>query len=423
VSVDERGTAREVAPTEPSVDAGPLGVLPRLSGRQVRLDRRLGPLGPDLKSLVGGCDKLLGGGMTVDRFGVQWRASALKRPGVVAQFAWPRLRTRVALGLDPTLAHALVDRLLGFERGAAEARLQVSPVEWGVLAFLIAGGLGRLEQTPGPLGPWDLTIDRVGPDPFDAAGLGSVVTWRWRVKVGQAIGSARLWLPESLLIPWLDESQGEDQGDSRSWRTSPEKADLRRFDDLVSEWRAEAGKITIPADSLTARLQAGRLLLIDDRPIAGTVSRPEGQVALVQRARSSRRVFPARVEPGSSGDRLIVTSRLEQQPTFRKALMANPTDDRPDHLGDRAPQRPGEPATSAASPLESSDVSVTLIVELGRVNLPLRRLAELQPGEVVELARHAREPVELTSNGRLVARGELVQVDTELGVRITHVFF
>jgi flagellar motor switch protein FliN len=65
---------------------------------------------------------------------------------------------------------------------------------------------------------------------------------------------------------------------------------------------------------------------------------------------------------------------------------------------------------------------VTLVVELGRVNLPLSRVADLKPGDVVELGRHSREPVELTSGGRLVARGELVLIDTELGVRVTHVF-
>ncbi len=87
------------------------------------------------------------------------------------------------------------------------------------------------------------------------------------------------------------------------------------------------------------------------------------------------------------------------------------------------PDRPAEAPHPDGSPLESSDVSVTLTVELGRVSFPLRRLANLQPGDVVELARHGREPVDLSSNGRLVARGELVQVDTELGVRVTQVFF
>lgn len=426
MSVDERGSAKGVAPAETgaSVDVGPLGILPKLAGRQVRLDQRLGLLGPDLGSVVAGCNQLLGGGMSVDRFSVQWRASGLQRPGVVAQFAWPRLRTRVALGIDPTLAHALVDRLLGFERRPAEARLQVSPVEWGVLAFLVASGAEQLEQTPGPLGPWDLTIDRVGPDAFDLAGLGSIITWRWRVRVGQTTGAARLWLPESLLIPWLD--QPLNQRDLPSGPSSPVRsepaADWSRFDDLASEWRAEAGRITIASGSLTGQLQTGRLLLIDDRPISGTVLSPEGEVALVQLARSNRLTFRARVQPGSSGDRLVMTSRLEQQPTFREPLMANLAD-HPTNHDDPSSNRSEPAAASVASPLESADVSVTLTVELGRVSFPLRRLAELRPGDVVELNRHAREPVDLSSNGRLVARGELVQVDTELGVRITQVFF
>ena len=68
------------------------------------------------------------------------------------------------------------------------------------------------------------------------------------------------------------------------------------------------------------------------------------------------------------------------------------------------------------------DLPVTLTVELGRVNLAMSRLADLQPGDVIELSRHSRAPVELTSNGRLVARGELILIDTDLGVRVTNVF-
>jgi type III secretion system YscQ/HrcQ family protein len=70
----------------------------------------------------------------------------------------------------------------------------------------------------------------------------------------------------------------------------------------------------------------------------------------------------------------------------------------------------------------SLDAPVTLVIELGRVNLPLSRLADLQPGDVIELQRHSREPVELTSGGRSVARGELVQIDNELGVRIINIY-
>ena len=83
-----------------------------------------------------------------------------------------------------------------------------------------------------------------------------------------------------------------------------------------------------------------------------------------------------------------------------------------------------QPAASPATPQGAGplDVPVTLTVELGRVNLTLAQLADLKPGDVVELNRHSRAPVELTSNGRLVARGELILIDTDLGVRVTNVF-
>ena len=421
MTVDHRESHPTLPTSEPTSDVGPLGILPWLSGRQVRSDRRLGRSGPALVAdLVEFWNELIGGGLLADRFDVEWRAAGLKRPGLVAQLAWPRLRTRVALGVDPPLAHAVVDRLLGFSRTPAEARLQVSPVEWGVLSFLVASGLDRLEQLPGPLGPWDLTIDRVGPDPFRLTALGLVVTWRWRVQLGGTVGTVRLWLPESLLGVWLDDPA------NLPWPKSgppPRGTEPRsppgwsRFHDLTSEFRAEVGSVTLAAGSFPSALGPGRLVLLDDRPLAGTVASPQGIVRLAQDDRVSRVEFQAQVEPGSAGDRLVLTSNLKKRPTIRKPLMADspPTDPR---LPDSVAAATG-PSTDRPDP---GDLAVTLTVELGRVNLPLARLAELRAGDVIELARHGREPVDLSSNGRLVARGELVQVDTELGVRILQIF-
>lgn len=66
-----------------------------------------------------------------------------------------------------------------------------------------------------------------------------------------------------------------------------------------------------------------------------------------------------------------------------------------------------------------SDVELTVTVELGRIRLPLRDLLRLQEGTVVELDRLAGAPVDVLANGTPVARGDVVVVGDELGVRIS----
>ena len=67
------------------------------------------------------------------------------------------------------------------------------------------------------------------------------------------------------------------------------------------------------------------------------------------------------------------------------------------------------------------DVDMTLTAELGRARLPLRQVLELAPGTVLELDRAAGSPADVMINGRLIARGEVVVVDEEYGVRITEI--
>jgi len=62
-----------------------------------------------------------------------------------------------------------------------------------------------------------------------------------------------------------------------------------------------------------------------------------------------------------------------------------------------------------------------LTVELGRARVPLRDLLDLAPGSVIELDRAAGAEVDVLVNGTLLAKGEVVVVDDEFGVRITEV--
>lgn len=67
------------------------------------------------------------------------------------------------------------------------------------------------------------------------------------------------------------------------------------------------------------------------------------------------------------------------------------------------------------------DIDLPLIVRFGRTELPLRTLARMGPGSLIDLGRSADDPVEVLVSNRVVARGEVVIVGGNYGVRILDV--
>jgi flagellar motor switch protein FliN/FliY len=67
------------------------------------------------------------------------------------------------------------------------------------------------------------------------------------------------------------------------------------------------------------------------------------------------------------------------------------------------------------------DVEMEVSAELGRTRMSVRELLSLIPGAIVELDRAAGSPADLLVNGRLIARGEVVVIDENFGIRITEI--
>ncbi|VBB08085.1 flagellar motor switch flin/type iii secretion hrcqb [Lucifera butyrica] len=67
------------------------------------------------------------------------------------------------------------------------------------------------------------------------------------------------------------------------------------------------------------------------------------------------------------------------------------------------------------------DVPMQVTVELGRTRKLIREILELSPGSVVELDKLAGEPVDILVNGKLIAKGEVVVIDENFGVRVTDI--
>jgi flagellar motor switch protein FliN/FliY len=67
------------------------------------------------------------------------------------------------------------------------------------------------------------------------------------------------------------------------------------------------------------------------------------------------------------------------------------------------------------------DIRLQLTAELGRREMTIREALSLGPGSVLELDKIAGEPVDLLVNNKLIARGEVVVIDENFGVRVTEV--
>ena len=86
-----------------------------------------------------------------------------------------------------------------------------------------------------------------------------------------------------------------------------------------------------------------------------------------------------------------------------------------------------ETASAAPRPVTAEelarlhDVPVELAVEVGRTKMTIREALALGPGSIVTLNRLAGEPVDLLVNGKPIARGEVVVIDEEFGLRVTEV--
>ncbi|GEM_PF-2499401 len=85
-------------------------------------------------------------------------------------------------------------------------------------------------------------------------------------------------------------------------------------------------------------------------------------------------------------------------------------------------EAPAEETATGAAPLDApatpGELQVTLVVEAGRVHVPLDQLLQMSEGNTLDLDVHPEKGVDLVVDGQCVGRGELVKIGDHLGVRI-----
>lgn len=110
---------------------------------------------------------------------------------------------------------------------------------------------------------------------------------------------------------------------------------------------------------------------------------------------------------------------------------AGESDDEPDDSKDNVRAAPMEEFPEGSTFSQGSgpapdldvilDIPVTISMEVGNTQIPIRNLLQLNQGSVIELDRLAGEPLDVLVNGTLIAHGEVVMVNEKFGIRLTDV--
>lgn len=334
-------------------------------------------------------------------------------------------KTRGLLEVELGLAHHAIDLLLG-GAGDTVALRPLTDIEEGVMTYVIIETLKALSPNVDPSLP-KLRIEGVVSG-FDAIrGLipehEHLTVVQLKAVFGGQSGYVRLVLPEDVLST---ANPPADANVRRARRSADADAHLSRLRNVKTTVRAEIGRVEIGAADL-AQLRERDVVLVDAlscRPDQGEGGTAKLRVGLGRTGHLDADIiledgrFQAKVTgvtigappPPGSGDE---AGSMEAAPAA-----GSDDDDESTTPGSIRGRDDLDDAQGAGGADLMNDIPLQIAVELGRVSTTAEDVVALKVGHVFDLNRVAGEPLDLSVNGKIVARGELVEIDGNLGVRI-----
>ncbi|MFZ5441659.1 MAG: type III secretion system cytoplasmic ring protein SctQ [Myxococcota bacterium] len=336
-------------------------------------------------------------------------------------------KTRGLLEVELGLAHHAIDLLLG-GAGDAVALRPLTDIEEGVMTYVIIETLKALSPTLDPSLP-KLRIEGVVRGFDEIQGLipenENLAVVQLKAVFGAHSGYVRLVIPEDVLAT---ANPPTDAAVRRARRAADAEAHLGRLRNVKTTVRAEIGNVEISAADL-AQLRERDVVLVDAltcRPDQGEGGTAKLKIGLGRTGHLDAEVV---VEDGQFKATVTGINLGGPPPPGGPAEAeesAGESPGAPDEDADDESTTPGsirgkhdmEDAQSAGGADLMNDIPLQIAVELGRVATTAEEVVALKVGHVFDLNRVAGEPLDLSVNGKVVARGELVEIDGNLGVRI-----
>jgi len=239
-----------------------------------------------------------------------------------------------------------------------------TPAERGLIAYAVAG----LLQALGADCLWTLALE--AESPARETGVEA------RVVIGSVVGLAWLLVDAALLV-----RRAQDRRHLRARRLG----------------RLAAQALVLPVEAVRIALPAGELGLFGEGDVILSPGCPPAGCA---RLPALLRIGEGGIDVTVEGDEVTISGSYQRQ-------------------GER---QMSAAETEVVETTLAEELPVELVVELGRLRLTGAQVLDLEVGDVLALERPLVGLVDLRVGGRLVARGELVNIDGEAGVRLAEVF-
>ncbi|HEY3448518.1 MAG TPA: type III secretion system cytoplasmic ring protein SctQ [Myxococcales bacterium] len=365
--------------------------------------------------------------------------------------------------LDLVLAHSIIDLLLGAPGESSVVR-PLTEVEQGVLSYVLLETFKAFSPGQPEPGRHPLRLERIvstleeGLQLF--TGEATVAIIELKVLIGAAAGYLRLHLPASAIAAAVPPDKSPFLRQRRLKRL---QANLSRLRSLKVKMRAEIGQAELTARDIAA-LRTGDVMIVDEltaradkgekgtarlRIGSGRAGRIEATVEVVDGTYRAtiQDVVLGEESPRSAEEEaaaVALTGQLKKpaapKPKAKPPPPVAQLGDEEDRTGQdtaitdlsermrherkkngweestNVGNKPEDVQADAAELL--NDVPLQISVELARVPITAEELVSLHVGKILELGKAPGEPVDLSVNGKVVARGELVEVEGQLGVRI-----
>ncbi len=385
------------------------------------------------------------------------------------------LAEKVIVELDLRFVYLVVDKLLGGRGAAVDVHRPPTDIEQGVFSFLLLKVLALFQTEIEQAEPVAVRLEDMRSDLRACADLlrreDHWLVAAWKMNVDLDVSFVRALVPVSLARRVGTRSLPE--GSALLGRHHERvRSRIGRLQGLRFSGRVEAGRIEFRRDEVRG-LDPGDIVVFeaeglgldeDGAPAGAAVLRfgggHSGAIHGVAGPMDGRRVFqierieaftvPRAHDPrdmhGAEGHPEEVMAEYEHHPDHEEADRdpAAPQEvldedyglddedagggegyDAYDEYaeGEEGYEVEGEAEANGDNLAEVepllSDLPVPVVVELGRVELSADEVICLRPGQLLELGRSPTDPVDLVVNGRLLAKGELVEIEGQLGVRIS----